>query len=144
MSERQAYLTLATNITLPGDRIDRVENFVGLGFPDTNLCFSGMESWIEIKAPTEPKRETTKLFGSNHKVSQDQMNWFLRQRKAGGRGFIYIQTDKRRMLIDGTQHADEVNEKTINELLDIALWDASIPTSKAEWMDLRDCLAPLG
>lgn len=140
MSEASAYRTLRDAIKQPGDRLDRIENLVGSGFPDTNGCFNGIEFWMEIKAPTEPKRATTKLFGSNHKLSQDQMNWFLRQRRANGLGFVYIETDHARMLIDGS-HADRVNDLTTKQLMTIAVWVASRPTPIAEWLDLRDLIA---
>jgi len=139
MSEVTAYQAFRKGVRRPGDRIDRIENLVGTGFPDTNCCFNGVEFWMEIKAPTEPKRPGTPLFGSNHKLSQDQKNWFLSQRNAAGLGFIYIETDKRRMLINGV-HADRINESTVYGLLGIASWEASRRATKEDWERLRSLI----
>ena len=110
-------------IQLPWDRCDRIENVMVLGMPDVNCCIHGNEFWIEIKSPKEPKRKTTKLFGSNHKLSQDQQNWFLRQANANGLGFVLICTNKRWMLIDGCKHADKINDLTVDELIAISLYN---------------------
>jgi hypothetical protein len=113
---------------------------VGTGFPDTNCCLAGVEVWIELKAPKEPKRKTTKLFGSNHKLSQAQKNWLLSQEQAGGRAFVYIETDKRRLLIGG-RHGDEINELCVQDLMDISEWMSSrTRTTQQEWDRLRQIL----
>lgn len=137
MTEKTAYQAFRKGVRRPGDRIDRIENLVGTGFPDTNCCLHpGVEFWMEIKAPREPKRANTPLFGSNHKLSQEQKNFFLSQRKAGGLGFIYIETDKRRMLIHAL-HADGLNEMTVGQLVAFSEWNAFKPTGKDEWLRLR-------
>ena len=79
MSESSDYKTFKANVPEPGDRLDRIENAVVTGMPDINMCIGGTEVWIEQKSPKEPVRSTTPLFGSNHKISQEQANWFLRQ-----------------------------------------------------------------
>lgn len=139
MSEQKAYAAFRTHVVRSGDRIDRIENLIGVGFPDTNGCFAGSEFWMEIKAPQEPKRGSTPLFGSNHNLSVVQRNWFLRQRRAGGRGFIYIETDRRRLLLSG-KHADAINESTVEGLLCLCLWNSPRPTPKSRWNDLREIL----
>lgn len=136
MSESNAYTSFRVNVTAPGDRLDRIENLAGLGFPDTNGCFNGKEFWMEIKAPEEPKKVSTPLFGSNHRLSIEQRNWFLRQTKARGRGFVYIETNACRLLIDGL-HADIVNTATLEQLKAIAAWRAPKPTQREEWAKLR-------
>ena len=140
MSESNDYKTFKDNCPEPLDRIDRIENMVGVGAPDINFCIEGIDRWIELKSPTEPKRETTPLFGSNHKLSIDQRNWFLRQRNARGRAFILIATDKRWMLIEG-QYADFINKLPVNGLLKIAIWNATKPIKeKTKWKQLRALL----
>lgn len=137
MGEKSTYQIFRSRALIQGrDRIDRIENCLVPGMPDTNLCVDGLESWVEIKSPTEPKRLTTPLFGSNHKLSQDQMNWFLRQRNAGGRGWVLIETNWRWMLISG-KHADEVNELTVVQLEKMSEWSASKPLRKEHWERLR-------
>ena len=143
MSEKNDYQTFLANIRRPGDRIDRIENMTGDGIPDVNYCFDGVEGWIEFKSPIEPKRESTPLFGSNHRMRQSQMNWHLRQRQAGGISYIMICTNRRWMLIDG-KRADEINDSTVGELIDLADWTAQRPFSSvpwpSSWMRLREVL----
>jgi hypothetical protein len=143
MSEKVAYQTFVRNVCRPGDRIDRIENLVGAGFPDTNGCFNGVEFWMEIKTPEAPIRANTPLFGSNHKLSQEQKNWFLRQRRAKGLAFIYIETEYRRILMSG-ERADTINLCTINELIALSVWTAVRPTSPDAWYDLREFIAHHG
>jgi hypothetical protein len=136
MSEKNAYDSLK-KVVSPLDRIDRVENVLVDGMPDVNYCTEGVECWIEIKNPKEPKRDTTPLFGSNHKLSAEQKNWMLRQMNAGGKAFILISTNKRWMLIDG-KHADRVNEMTVSALRLIAVWYADKPVKEdKKWEMLR-------
>lgn len=126
MSEKTAYNWLKKNVFRSPHRIDRIENLVGTGMPDVNGCVvRGFEFWLEVKNPTEPKRPSTPLFGSNHKVSQEQANWFLTQRKAGGRCLFWIVTDKRRMLVPGI-YADTLNKMTVSEIVEVACWSALI------------------
>lgn len=144
MSEKAAWKTLRHCAFKPGDRIDRIENLVGTGFPDVNGCLrqttNGYEFWIEIKAPKEPKRASTPLFGSNHKLSQEQKNWFLRQMKANGRAFVYIETETKRMLIHGSK-ADDINEMTVSQLWEAAVWRALKPTRNPEdWNGFRQTI----
>ena len=142
MSEKNAYKTFKKNVLHPCfDRVDRIETRTVQGVPDINLCLQGgHEMWIEIKSPTEPKRASTPLFGSNHKVSQEQKNWFHRQLTAGGQVFFLIYTDKRIILLDGIYY-DEINEMLLSEILDKANWHSIKPVKrKEEWKRLREVL----
>jgi hypothetical protein len=140
MAESNDYKVLKANLPKGRDRLDRVENVVVNGMPDINFCSEGVECWIEQKSPKEPVRKTTKLFGSNHKVSQDQMNWFMRQTKAEGNAYFLIVTDKRWMLIGG-EHADRINEMTVEQLMAVALWQTTKPVrDKDSWNKLRQTL----
>lgn len=131
MSENTAWKWLRENLKGKGRRLQRIENIVGSGMPDINGCFNGREFWIEVKAPKEPKRPSTPLFGSNHKVSQEQKNWFMEQRQSGGRGYLFIDTDQRRILIDG-KFADDINTMTADEICDKSLWVAGKPMRNGE------------
>jgi len=141
MNEKTAYKWLKEAVmTQPGARIDRLENLVSEGMPDVNCCVCGTESWIEIKAPTEPKRASTPLFGSNHKVSQEQKNWMLRQKKASGHCYLFIVTDKgKRMLLDG-KHADNANDLTLHEIMTMSNWCACGAASAEEKNNLVNAL----
>lgn len=137
MAERQDYLTFKKNVYKYGDRWDRIENATVYGMPDVNLCIEGVESWVEQKHAKEPLRATTPLFGSNHKVSQKQMNWFLRQKRAGGRCYFLVATNRRWLLLNG-EHADNLNKMTVDEMFVNSLWHAVRPVrNKTRWEALR-------
>lgn len=140
MAESTDYKNFKANVPQVGDRLDRIENVVVTGMPDINMCIGGTEMWIEQKSPKEPVRKTTPLFGSNHKVSQEQANWMLRQRKAGGKCYFLISTDKRWMLVGGFL-ADQINKMTVDELLEQASWSTTKPVrDKEAWKALRETL----
>lgn len=124
----------------PHDRLERVENLLVPGMPDANGCISGREFWIENKQPVEPKRDSTPLFGSNHKFSQDQLNWFLKQINAGGRAYAFVWTDKRGMLFSG-KSVDLLNTLTVPQLEMLALWKARKPVTVHERNFLRDIIS---
>ena len=141
MAESNDYKVLKANLPQGRDRLDRVENVVVNGMPDINFCTEGVECWIEQKSPKEPVRATTKLFGSNHKVSQDQKNWFVRQMKAEGNAYFLIVTDKRWMLIGG-EHTETINDMTVDQLMAVALWHTTKPVrDKKSWTKLRQTLS---
>lgn len=144
-NEKNAYSTFRSKIMQRGDRIDRVENPIVPGMPDVSVCLRsaredgkivGKEFWLEMKAPEEPMRPTTPLFGSAHPVLQSQANWFQSQIQAGGHAFFYIDTDKRRLLIPG-KFCDVINSLTVTELENIASWKSIKTSSESDWMNLR-------
>lgn len=134
--EKTANRQLLAELQL-GDRLDRVENIVVDGMPDVNGCFSGREFWIETKCPTEPKRDGTPLFGSNHDLSLGQRNWALRQMNAGGNVFFYIVTDKWRFLVHG-RYADRLNSMTVREIGLISFGNWEVGQYKRGW--IRDAI----
>ena len=143
MSEKRAFTKLKTALVGSkfGRRLDRVENIVGNGWPDVNGCFHNVEFWIEIKEPKEPKMLKTRLFGSNHKLSQEQMNWIKRQIYTGGLAYVYIDTGKWRLLIGGSI-ADHINDMTLEELKSAALWLAKVPIKcNDHWEGIVDVIA---
>lgn len=141
MSEKTDYQIMRKRLIQGHDRIERIENIVGIGTPDVNYCIDGVEGWIEMKSPKEPKREKSKLFKfkNNHEFTQGQKNWFLKQRNAGGRAFVLICTDKRWMLMDIWQ-ADFINEMTVDQLWHKAVWACSKPVIRCQWNKLREVL----
>jgi hypothetical protein len=140
MSESKDYKKLRDKVFTPRDRLDRIENIMVDGMPDINYCIEGgFEGWIELKSPMEPKRTTTRLFGSNHKLSQEQKNWFMRQTTAKGTAFILIASDKHWILIHGSQ-ADDINDLTVQQLILNALWHSALPIKETAWKQLRQSL----
>lgn len=136
MSESSDYASMRRNMPEPMDRLDRIENVLVPGMPDVNYCAEGVENWIEMKSPTEPKRPGTPLFGSNHQLSVDQKNWFLRHRNAGGRGWILVCTDVHLALIHA-RWADELNEMKMRDFAEVANFYAKKPMRKAQWKLVR-------
>jgi hypothetical protein len=139
MSERNAYTLFRKHFIQPLDRIDRIENLIGEGTPDLNMCLNGIELWIEFKQPVEPKRSDTPLFGSNHRLTQGQKNWIKRQVNAKGRVYLLIATNKRWLLIHG-RYADMINDASIFTLISFAEWHTATPIHKVEWSRLRERL----
>ena len=141
MTESASYKNFRANVIKQGDRIDRVENIRIVGMPDINGCIDGVEFWIEMKAPKkEPKRPTTPLLGSAHNLSQDQINWFDRQRRAAGNAYLLIVTDRRWLLLGGS-FASIVNKMTVAQMIDNAVFTAEKPVNKELWGFLRTALA---
>jgi hypothetical protein len=144
MSESSIYARLKERITRPTDRFERVENGMGAGMPDVNYCICGVEGWIEIKYPEEPKRPTTALFSGNHHVSVEQCNWMLKQSNAGGISWLFIATKLRLMFIPGAKVGKMgivINKLRIHELESIAAWKTDVPVmDPLRWMDLREML----
>lgn len=121
MKEKQVWRILQKHFKECGARAHRIENLMREGCPDVNYCLDGVEGWIEIKCPTLPKRASTILFGSNHKLSQQQKNWFKEQIDAGGRCHVLIVTGLNWLLIEG-KNADAINDLTYGELFEISVW----------------------
>ena len=123
----------------PLDRMDRIENLVVDGMPDISYCIKGVDGWIEMKSPAAPKRKTTPVLKSQHKLLQSQKNWFKRQYNAGGIAYILICMRSRWILMDGA-YADKVNDMTMIELINDSTWKAETPIFDGQWETLREAL----
>lgn len=143
--EGNVFRRLQDRIVRPNDRFERVENGLLSGMPDINYCFNGCEGWIELKAPIEPARDSTALFGAgNHPVEIEQANWMLRQSQANGRCSLFIATEKRLLLIAGSlvgKLGKEINTLTAFELERKSIWRSQMPVlDPLRWADLREAL----
>lgn len=137
MSEKTSYNWLKASVfCVRNDRLDRIENIVVTGMPDVNGCVGGNEFWIECKHPKEPKRAATPLFGSNHKLTQEQANWLLRQSNAGGKAFVFIDTDSFRALMRGVIGM-RLNTMTRDEIKAEALCWHTKPARASDCLKLR-------
>lgn len=103
------------------DFLWRVENTLQDGTFDSFAIVMKKPMWIEIKAPIEPARSTTRLFSGNHEFTQGQKNFALSIRQAGGLCWGFIGTNLRQILIPGAliEHA---NSMTVDELLNECAW----------------------
>lgn len=142
MSEATAYARFRRAVIAerPKARVDRIENAAVHGMPDVSLTIDGADSWVEIKSPTEPKRDTTILFNSNHRLSQKQLNFFLTHLAAGGTGWVLIDSDKRVLLIHA-KYADKINDMTVPELIAISHARLTKPAKKESWKHLISVLS---
>lgn len=112
--------------------LNRIENGVLDGMPDAYFTIDGVSGWMELKAPVEPLRPDTPLFGSNHRLSISQRNWLLLHRQAGGAGFVAVETQSTVLLI-GARHADSVNTRSLSQLKLLSDFHAPRPMTPAAW-----------
>jgi len=101
--------------------MERIENGVGAGKPDVDLCFDGFVCPIELKSCDMPKKDTTKVKVGLRKT---QAAWFEKRISAGGKAFVLVQisSDKGtyRLLIDGV-HIKKLQQGLIfKDLLEIS------------------------
>ncbi len=140
--EARLWQAIRENMWRPGDRLTRIENSVLSGSPDVNGCLQGEDVWIELKAPTEPKRAMTPMLSrsGNHPLLLSQVNWFAQQRQAGGIAFILLRTDKHIFLVDGTKHADDINDWPVSTFIEQSLLVCPVPTPSNQWGLLRNVI----
>lgn len=123
-----------------GNRVlNRIENGVLDGMPDTHYCIDGTAGWIELKCPIEPKRSTTPLFSGNHPLSLAQRNWLLSYDQAGGIGWIGIETESAMLLVEG-RHADFINRSTLEEAKELSIFWCNRPVSENDWREFTEWL----
>lgn len=82
----------------------RVENAVGSGTPDVEVCFRSVSFWIELKI-AEPYK-TKDAF--KVKFRPLQVPWLTRRTNRGGRAFVLIREGRDTYLIPG-EHAHLVD-----------------------------------
>lgn len=95
--------------------MERVENLVGDGMPDIWFAARGRHGWVELKAPTRPKRDTTRLLG-NQGLRTSQLNW---HRKAAVRdlpAWTLSRDSSGELYLVHCKHSQEINELTATEL----------------------------
>jgi hypothetical protein len=66
---------------LPG-HVERIENAIGKGTPDVNMCFKGLDIWLELKILDEKGQ-----FNKND-PRPEQIIWHIKRQEAEGRCFI--------------------------------------------------------
>jgi hypothetical protein len=79
--------------------MERFENPIGLGTPDINLCYKGIEAWVEIKYLEKfPVKPTTSVKIPH--FSNDQRNWLKRRGECSGLAWLFVQTGTEYFLFD--------------------------------------------
>jgi hypothetical protein len=86
--------------------IERIENSVGSGTPDTVVIYKGLVTFVEHKIATLPARSTTRLQWK-HPPTADQRNWHLTWTQNGGRSLFVVGVEKALCAVPG-RWADEI------------------------------------
>lgn len=80
--------------------IERVENAVGVGLPDTLIIHKGRVSWAEHKVAELPVRPTSRLQWK-HPLTPEQCNWHLVWAQKGGISWIVVGIETALFAIPG-------------------------------------------
>lgn len=106
MTEASSWSTLRGTLKRPGLHIQRIEDSMATGIPDTNLCYWGKEVWLEGKwVAALPKRLTTTVKVG---LRVEQATWLEDRALAGGvcmvwiritgRGWMLVRSDFRKLV----------------------------------------------
>lgn len=87
-SEDSAWATLRTHFSERLCHIQRFEDKLSSGIPDSNICYEGHEFWFEGKfLRAYPMRANTRVqVGLKH----DQRNWLNARKRAGGTCIVWV------------------------------------------------------
>lgn len=87
-SEDSAWATIRKNLADAQCHIQRFEDKLSLGIPDSNICYQAHEFWFEGKfLRAYPVRESTRVqVGLKH----EQRNWLNARSRAGGTCIVWI------------------------------------------------------
>ena len=91
--EQKFYYLIKDHI--PG-HVNRIENSTGVGIPDVNFCFDGLETWLELKANINllvAEQEVIDIPFGTKKLRDSQIIWHGQRTKAGGRVLVAIRDD---------------------------------------------------
>lgn len=137
-SEDSAWATLRANFAERQCHIQRFEDKLAHGIPDSNICYQGREFWLEGKfLRSYPKRVTTRV---QIGLRPDQCNWLTARKRAGGvcvvwvreqRGWRYV-TDNFNDLRDGIPLREwnqdfigpvfKTSSAMVDDLLEYVVW----------------------
>lgn len=93
MSENNATKTLRSHLQSMGAFVQRFEDKLSPGIPDTLACLDGVDVWLEGKfVKALPARQDTLVrFGARDEPRlAHQRNWIREYQKAGGLAFIWV------------------------------------------------------
>ena len=102
--ERRAYYRLKN--LYPDAHWQRIENSVGVGCPDVNVCLKGKEVWIELKEGRVNKQGRVCI-----KVRPAQRAWVMRRLRSGGNVFLAVCLGKQVFLLPGACIVESAWEK---------------------------------
>lgn len=97
-SEDSAWHTLRQKFVSRGCHVQRFEDKLSLGIPDSNICFQGKEFWFEGKhLKAYPAREGTRVRVG---LRPEQFIWLYTRKSLGARCYIWVREPKGWRLID--------------------------------------------
>lgn len=92
--------------------LERVENVVNPGRPDVDAMVNGITIPLELKSiEAWPQRKSTPVLGKKNGLNKNQLNWWLRWRWFGGRGFIVVSVHDESFAIS-SDLSDQINSFT--------------------------------
>jgi Holliday junction resolvase len=107
----------------------RIENAIAKGTPDVQGTIAGTSFWCELKVAYPMAGDKWRI-----KIEQSQVNFAVRQRRAGGRAWVLVRTcgkswrDNRHYLIDGLDAHELQSPVTGTRLAELS---ASAPSCAA-------------
>lgn len=112
--------------------IERIENSVASGTPDTLVLYQGLVTFVEHKIATLPARATTRLQWK-HPPTPEQRNWHLTWNQNGGRSLFVIGIERSLYAVPG-RLADAI--EGMHES-DIDRWEVTMPKLIDTYMGKR-------
>jgi hypothetical protein len=103
--------------------VQRIENAVGTGMCDVNICIAGTESWVELKQLDNWPVKADTLVLVPHYTPQ-QRNWQRARAQAGGRVYVLLQVDTFYLLLPWYAAVSQLGKCTRDVLLANALLHA--------------------
>ncbi len=92
--------------------IERIENSVGAGTPDTLVIHKGNVLFVEHKEAERPAKASTRLQW-RHPLTPQQRNWHLTWHQNGGRSAIVIGVERELFALPGRM-ADDITAMPYN------------------------------
>jgi len=110
--EQNLWERIKNNMTAyPDIHMERNENIVGNGFPDTIAIVGGIVTFLELKqVPDFPAREKSIVIGNDKGLSQDQKNWHLNWTQYSGRVATLVGVDSYFYFLVSARYSDRINE----------------------------------
>lgn len=100
MSEVSMRHTMKAHFAMKGAHWQRIEDTLSVGVPDINVCWEGIEFWIEAKfmeVDSLPKRESTPV---RIGLSAEQCLWLRDRKIAGGRVLVVFKCGRDWFVFD--------------------------------------------
>lgn len=111
--EQRLWDRIAKNVG-PHVHIERIENSVGAGTPDTLVIYRGSVLFVEHKEAARPAKVSTRLQW-RHPMTPSQRNWHLLWHQNGGRSAIVIGVERELFALPGRM-ADQIAAMPYNTM----------------------------